>query len=572
MACVLVLLYTQLTLPSRYASQTSEAGKTAQALVYQYTSEAATRTAESLVGANQATIQAATATALWSSADDDQDGLSNNLEILAGTRPDVADSDDDGLTDGEEINLYKTNPLVVDTDADGWNDSKEIEKGTDPLKMDSDGDGILDSSDPDPHHAATKTSLIPITLTPAWSVTPTWQKTPLSTNTPTHTTTPQQNTADLFISLSNGQASSIPGSEVVYTIQIQNKGPAAVSDLQVVDMFPSSITNLTWTCTVSADSKCHSPNGIDNLDALIDLGANSTANFEVTGTLSPSATGLLINTSNLNLPSGVTDPNLVDNLAIDTDTITPHVALSISMTDGRTEIIPGEVNTYTITVTNHGPSAASVVNISDDFPTNLSNVTWTCTASPGSSCLVFGVCDGNVDTSANLEPDGLARIIASGIVNNNATGVLNNTASITSPIDSSENNKSVTDVTTILSQADLSLEVIAPLTITVAAPLTYTIDLTNTGPSDATNLFLIQSIPDGATFVSATPGSPTCEALSDRVTCVIESLPAGQKTWLIVVLNSPSFPGLILSTVEVEADQTDPNLTNNSMASTVQVQ
>ncbi len=43
------------------------------------------------------------------------------------------DSDGDGLSDGDEIFIYGTNPQVPDTDGDGVNDGDEIAAGTDPL-------------------------------------------------------------------------------------------------------------------------------------------------------------------------------------------------------------------------------------------------------------------------------------------------------------------------------------------------------------------------------------------------------------------------------------------------------
>ncbi len=42
------------------------------------------------------------------------------------------DSDEDGLTDYEELYVYRTSPYLADTDADGASDSLEIEVGTDP--------------------------------------------------------------------------------------------------------------------------------------------------------------------------------------------------------------------------------------------------------------------------------------------------------------------------------------------------------------------------------------------------------------------------------------------------------
>ena len=48
-----------------------------------------------------------------------------------GSDPTDADSDDDGLTDGEEAGLG-TDPLLFDSDADGVSDGQEVNAGTDP--------------------------------------------------------------------------------------------------------------------------------------------------------------------------------------------------------------------------------------------------------------------------------------------------------------------------------------------------------------------------------------------------------------------------------------------------------
>lgn len=42
------------------------------------------------------------------------------------------DTDGDGLTDNEELNLYNTSKYLEDTDSDGINDREEIEQGSDP--------------------------------------------------------------------------------------------------------------------------------------------------------------------------------------------------------------------------------------------------------------------------------------------------------------------------------------------------------------------------------------------------------------------------------------------------------
>src|SRR4051812_23712962 len=49
-------------------------------------------------------------------------------------RAQSVDSDNDGLTDDDEINIYHTNPDVADTDGDSFSDGDEIKFGFDPNK------------------------------------------------------------------------------------------------------------------------------------------------------------------------------------------------------------------------------------------------------------------------------------------------------------------------------------------------------------------------------------------------------------------------------------------------------
>lgn len=77
--------------------------------------------------------------------DTDGDGLTDAEEASLGTNPNDPDSDMDGLSDGNERNVYGTNPLNDDTDSDGLGDHQEIDLGADPNKPDTDGDGLGDA-------------------------------------------------------------------------------------------------------------------------------------------------------------------------------------------------------------------------------------------------------------------------------------------------------------------------------------------------------------------------------------------------------------------------------------------
>lgn len=58
------------------------------------------------------------------------------------------DSDNDDLSDYEEIYIYKTDPYNPDSDGDGLNDYNEvIIFGTDPLSADTDGDTYFDGQE-----------------------------------------------------------------------------------------------------------------------------------------------------------------------------------------------------------------------------------------------------------------------------------------------------------------------------------------------------------------------------------------------------------------------------------------
>ena len=96
--------------------------------------------------------------------DPDSDGLNNAEEFEVGTKPDNADSDDDGYSDGVETGTGKwvsaqntgTSPTKSDSDGDGLKDgvenpdlgydseNPETQSGSDPNEQDSDGDTVPD--------------------------------------------------------------------------------------------------------------------------------------------------------------------------------------------------------------------------------------------------------------------------------------------------------------------------------------------------------------------------------------------------------------------------------------------
>jgi cell wall-associated NlpC family hydrolase len=93
----------------------------------------------------QAVGTASTATALAPApVDSDGDGIIDDTETTLHLDPHLADTDADGLTDGDELLTTKTDPTRADTDHDLIADGAEVNSGGDPLRADADLDGRAD--------------------------------------------------------------------------------------------------------------------------------------------------------------------------------------------------------------------------------------------------------------------------------------------------------------------------------------------------------------------------------------------------------------------------------------------
>ena len=92
----------------------------------------------------------------------------------------------------------------------------------------------------------------------------------------------------------------------------------------------------------------------------------------------------LVNTATISAPVGVVDTNTANNSATDVDSTNAITDLAVTKTDGLSSAMPGDVVTYTIAVTNAGPSDAVGATLTDAVPSVLTGVTWTCVAVNGS--------------------------------------------------------------------------------------------------------------------------------------------------------------------------------------------
>jgi uncharacterized repeat protein (TIGR01451 family) len=367
--------------------------------------------------------------------------------------------------------------------------------------------------------------------------------------------------ADLSISKNNGQTITIPGTSTTYTIVASNNGPSSVDNAIVADPFPS-MNGITWTCSAAGGATCPA-SGSGPLNQTVDLPVNGSVTFVATGTVNRGATGSLVNTATIIPPGGVSDPGPNPNSATDTDTLTPQANLGITKTNGQSSEIPGTSTTYTIVVTNSGPSNVTGATVADIFPL-MSGVAWSCTDTGNASCPAGG--SGNLNATVNVPVGDSVTFNAIGTIDPSARGSLINTATVTVPAnvtETSPGNNSAPDTDTLNPQANLNVAISdTPGTVAAGNNLTYNVTVTNNGPSDATNVTLVNNLPvsppPAVVFVSATPGQGNCGEAGGVVTCDLLTIPAQSSVNVTIVVTVPSsrLAGQTLTdTADVDCDE-----------------
>ena len=142
-------------------------------------------------------------------------------------------------------------------------------------------------------------------------------------------------------------------------------------------------------------------------------------------------------TNTVTVGSTTSDPNPVNNTATQTTTVTSEADLQVSKTDNITAALPGTEITYTIVVTNAGPSAVTNAPFSDPLTAGITSTTWDCEASTGSSCAAASGTD-DIATTLDLAVSGLVTFTVIASISPTATGTIANTASVDPPVNTND--------------------------------------------------------------------------------------------------------------------------------------
>ena len=368
---------------------------------------------------------------------------------------------------------------------------------------------------------------------------------PTSDPNPTNNTSPPVVTAvtpvaDLMIAKA-GPASVLATSNVLYTISVTNFGPSSASSVVVTDALPAGVS------FVSA-----SGNGVNNF-GVVSWNLGTLANGAVsnlTVTVTAPASGSLTNIASVSSPT--TDTNVLNNTTPPVVTTVGSVADLAIGKSAPASVFAVSNLTYTISVTNFGPSTASSVTVTDNIPNGASFVNASGGGANNSGTVIWNLGDLPKNTVSNLTLTVTAP----------ASGTLTNVATVGSPTGepNATNNTTPPVLTSVTPLADLVIAKVGPATVFAASNLSYTISVTNLGPSSASGVVVTDTLPNTVSFVSAS-GNGTNN--SGVVTWNLGTLANGAASNLTLTVTAPA-SGSLTNIASVGSPTGDTNILNNT--------
>lgn len=344
-------------------------------------------------------------------------------------------------------------------------------------------------------------------------------------NSQTQTTT-VINGANLALTKTDAPDPVVGGANVTYTLTGSNAGPNASAGLRIVDNLPPSsvyvsATGSGWTCSNAGQVVTCTRPGPHAVGAAIPpvtIVARITAtggNVTNSATLEPFVVG--------GVPL-VPDPVTANNTASANTTVTAGADLSNTKTvTSATPATAGLPVTFQLAPRNAGPAPAVNSVVTDVLPVGWTFVSatgpnWACTnAGQTVTCnrasFPAGATD-NITLTATAPPN--ASVAPGGTT-------YTNTATVTSatPDPVGTNNSGSVNVLVRRDGADLrTTKTKTPNPVAQGSPLVSTVTVINDGPRRATGpLRVVELLPAGETFVSATGTGWTCSAAGQVVTC-----------------------------------------------------
>ncbi len=316
--------------------------------------------------------------------------------------------------------------------------------------------------------------------------------------------------SDLLLRKSVNILSPLVGEEVIFNISITNNGPSDVTGVEVQDLLPSGYTYVSNNRTAGVYD---TGTGIWELNGIIPNGTTETMN--IVAIVNPTGDYFnvteVFSSSNLDPNSTPNNNNVFEN---DQDsagtTPIPTADLALDKTVDNEFPDVGSNVTFTITLTNDGPSDATNVVVSDALPTGYIYLSDDSGGTYNATTGLWNV--GTIAGGSNVVLNVTAQVNTSGDYNNVAEVVSaiqldpDSTPGNGNPFEDDQDEQSVTP----RSVTDISISKLADnLSPSVGEEIVFTVTVTNSGPNIATGLVIEDVLATGYDLVSAVVTSGT---------------------------------------------------------------
>lgn len=252
----------------------------------------------------------------------------------------------------------------------------------------------------------------------------------------------------------------------------------------------------------------------------------------------------------------------VDNLGLAEFEVSPD--LEVSLTSAPTSLPLDGTGSAVVRVVNHGPLAASAVDLTITLPAGVT----VSAATPGQgTCAVSGAAlhcaldvlrrDQHIDTAVSLvggSAESSGTLIAS--VAGHESDPVSSNNSVSAPLPTTET-------------ADLGVTLTASTsTVSQGSPLALTATVTNGGPNASSGSQVVLQLGSGLTFQSASSSQGTCTSSGSSVTCTLGNLSAGAQT-SITINTVASGAGALAPAAQVTGAGVDTISANNSATAAI---
>lgn len=369
--------------------------------------------------------------------------------------------------------------------------------------------------------------------------------------------------ADLGVSMSVPSSAEL-GDMVSGTATIQNIGPGEAASHEVRVTIPSFFSNVTVS---GGGYACSGGSGTFTCLSSANLASGTSRTINFSGRASSGGSGnFQVEARNCSC----IDSNLANNTvtrAISIFGSAPNV--QITKTVSASSVVVGQEFAFTLTVRNSDSRPAQRVVVNDSLPNNASLV--------GTSTTGGFVCSGSGVLSCAISGPLSAGGVASVLIRMRALsfGTINNTAQL------------VVGDYGVVATANASIAAVLPSSIDLAATKTasvsevrraqrmsFNLGVSNAqGADSASNVRIVDTLPDGFTFESASGANWTC-AGATVVTCSYSVALAGgasSAVTITVLVDAAAALGPRTNSIRVSAQENEPVQTNNSAQASVTV-